>query len=64
LTGLCNADYRCTTCGGPQSGREGWATGCACGGHRWNSKFSKPAEDKCRWSDDDAYPGYGGGPVL
>jgi prepilin-type N-terminal cleavage/methylation domain-containing protein len=58
LTGLCNADYRCTTCAGPQAAREGYATGCACGGHRWNSKFSKPAEDNCRWSDDDAYPGY------
>jgi transcriptional regulator of acetoin/glycerol metabolism len=37
--------------------REGFQTGCECGGHRWHSKCVS-ADADCRWSDADPYPGY------
>lgn len=55
---LCVADHLCSTCGNAYTSRQGFATGCNCGGHRWNSKYSELAEANCSWAAATPYPGY------
>jgi prepilin-type N-terminal cleavage/methylation domain-containing protein/prepilin-type processing-associated H-X9-DG protein len=56
---LAAIDYIVRTCRpGGYCFREGFATGCECGGRHWNCRWSKPGEGECRWADDDPYPGW------